>query len=79
MTTRITADRKPRAAVGWEEAVVLRLREGARGGGKRRHQEVRELSADGANLRSAVGGEEAVVCWLRKGARGGGEHFHQNV
>ena len=40
MITRITAGAKLRAAGGGEEAVVLWLREGARGSGGRRQQNV---------------------------------------
>jgi hypothetical protein len=55
---------------------VLRLREGARGGGERDHHlKVRGVPAEGAKLRAAGGGEEAaVVPRLREGARGGGGH-----
>ena len=72
--TRIPAESNPRAAGGGEDPVVLWLREGARGGGERRHQEVRELQAEGAQLQAASRGEEALVLWLREGSRGGGEH-----
>jgi hypothetical protein len=64
---------KLRAAGGGEGAVVLWLREGARGGGGHRQQEVRGLRAEVARLWAVGGGEEAVVLWLREGARGGGE------
>jgi hypothetical protein len=36
----MAVDIKPRAAVGWEEAVVRWLREGARGGGERQQEYV---------------------------------------
>ena len=62
---------KLRAAGGGEEAVVLWLREGTRGGGER-GQEVRGLRPEATRLRAAGGGEEAVVRWLREGARRGG-------
>jgi hypothetical protein len=52
--------------------VVRQLREGARGGGGRRQQEVRGLWLEAAKLWAAGGGEEAVVRRLREGARKGG-------
>ena len=70
MITQITAGAKLRAASGVEEAVVLRLRGGARGGGGRQQQEVRGLPAEVFKLRAVSGGQEAVVRWLREGARG---------
>ena len=56
------------ATDGGKEAVVLWLREGARGGGEHQLQ-----GAEGAKLWAAVGGEEALMLWLREGARGGRE------
>jgi hypothetical protein len=53
------------AAGGGEEAVVLWLREGARGGGDQK-EDVRELRPEGAKLWAAVGWEEALVRWLRE-------------
>ena len=55
-----------------EGAVVQRLREGARGGGAGRQQEVRGLAAAAAKFSTVGGGEGAGVLWLCEGAREGG-------
>jgi hypothetical protein len=64
---------------GGEEAVVRRLREGARGGAGRQQQEVRGLRPEAAKLWAAGGGEDAVVRRLREGARGGAGRQQEEV
>ena len=58
-----------RLGVGGEEALVLWLRGGARGGGGRQGEDVRGLPAEAANL-WAAGREEAVVLRQCKSSEG---------
>jgi hypothetical protein len=59
-----------RLGVGGEEALVLWLRGGARGGGGRQGEDVRGLPAEAANLWAAGGREEAVVLRQCKSSEG---------